>query len=70
MAWIDFPKAYEMVLHSWILKTLELVGTARNIELLKRNMQSWRMVLFSEKNKLEKVNIRRGIYQVVSLSPL
>ena len=33
---IDFRKAYDMVPHSWILKTLELAGTARNIiELLK-----------------------------------
>ena len=33
-------------------------------------MQSWRTVLFSENNKLEKVNIRRGIFQGDSLSPL
>ena len=37
VVWIDFRKAYDMVPHSWILKTLELVGTARNIiELLKK----------------------------------
>ena len=59
-----------MVPHSWILKTLELAGTGRNIELLKRSMQSWRTVLFSGKNKLGKVNIRRGIFQGDSLSPL
>ena len=71
MAWIDFRKAYDMVPHSWILKTLDLVGTAGNIiELLKRSMQSWRTVLFSGKNKLGKVNIRLGIFQAESLSPL
>ena len=60
-----------MVPHSCILKTLELVGTARNIiELLKRSMQSWRTVLFSGKIKLGKVNARRGIFQGDSLSPL
>ena len=60
-----------MVPHSWLLKILELVGTARDItELLKRSMQSWRMVMFSGKNKLGKVNIRRGIFQGDSLSPL
>ena len=64
MAWIDFRKAYDMVPHSWIMNTLELVGTARNIiELPNRSMQSWRTVLFSGKNKLGKVNIRRGIFQ-------
>ena len=60
-----------MVPHSWLLKILELVGTARDItELLKRSMQSWRMVMFSGKNKLGKVNIRRHIFQGDSLSPL
>ena len=43
VAWISFWKAYDMVPHSWIMKTLELLGTARKIiELLKRSMQSWR----------------------------
>ena len=37
IAWIYFRKAYDMVPQSWILKTLELVGTATNIiELLKK----------------------------------
>ena len=41
VVWIDFRKAYDMVRHNYILKTLELVGTARkSIELLKRSMQS------------------------------
>ena len=60
-----------MVPHGWILKTLEIVGTAGYIiELLKRSMQSWRTFLFSGKNKLGKVNIRRGIFQGDSLSLL
>ena len=33
-------------------------------------MQSWRTVLFSGKNKLGKINIRRGIFQGDSLSHL
>ena len=71
MAWIDFRKVYDMIPHSWILKTLELVETARNIiELLRRGMQSWRTVLFSGENKLGKVNIKRDIFQEDSLSPL
>ena len=52
VAWINFQKAYDMVPQSWILKTLDLVGTARNIiEILKRSMQSQRTFLFSGKNK-------------------
>ena len=39
-----------MVSHSWIQKTLELVGPAANIiELLKRSIQSWGRALFSGK---------------------
>ena len=60
-----------MVPLSWILKALDLVGTARNIiELLKRSIQSWRTVVFSGKNKLGKVIVRRGIFEGDSLSPL
>ena len=33
-------------------------------------MQSWRKVFFSGKNKLGKVNVRRGIFQGDFLSPL
>ena len=52
VAWINFQKAYDMVPQSWILKTLDLVGTARNIiGILKRSMQSQRTFLFSGKNK-------------------
>ena len=65
---IDFRKAYDMVPHSWILKTLELAGTARNI--IELRMQSWRTVLFSGKKKLGKVNIKRGIFLGDSLSTL
>ena len=60
-----------MVPHNWILKTLELVGKATNItDLLKRRMQSWRTVLFSGKNRLGNVNIKRGIFQGDPLLPL
>ena len=31
MTWIDFRKAYDMVPHSWMIKSLELVGAAKNI---------------------------------------
>ena len=31
MAWIDYKKAYDMVPHSWILESLELVQVSDNI---------------------------------------
>ena len=60
MAGVDFQKAYDMVPHSRILETLELVGTATNI------INSF----FSGQSRLGKVIIRRDIFQGDSLSPL
>ena len=34
MAWIDYQKAYDMVLHSWIKECLDLFGVAENIKTL------------------------------------
>jgi len=31
MAWIDYKKAHDMAPHSWILKSLEMVGAVKNI---------------------------------------
>ena len=42
MAWIDYKKAYDMVPHSWILESLELVQVSGNIlKFLKRSMANW-----------------------------
>ena len=55
-----------MVPHSWILDCLETVGINEKIQrLLAENMKSWRVELISGE-----VNIRRGIFQGDSLSPL
>ena len=48
MAWIDYEKAYDMVPHVWIIKCLNLVGAAVNVQtLLGRNMEGWRTVVTS-----------------------
>ena len=40
LAWIDFRKAYGMVPHSWMIKSLELVEAAKNIaNLLKKEYE-------------------------------
>ena len=67
VAWIDHKKAYYMIPHSWILESLELVQVSDNIvEFVKRSMAN----LASRGESLAKVNIRRGIFQADSLSPL
>ena len=41
-AWIDYKKAYDMVPHSWILESLELVQECENIlEFVKRSKENW-----------------------------
>ncbi|XP_063592543.1 uncharacterized protein LOC134769733 [Penaeus indicus] len=71
MAWIDYKKAYDMVPHSWILESLELANVADNvISFIMRSMRNWNVDLTSCGEFLGKVNIRRGIFQGDSLSPL
>ena len=71
MAWIDYKKAYDMVPHSWVLKCLEMVGAAKNIvSIISSNMLNWKTVLTSGGTVLGQVDIKRGIFQGDSLSPL
>ena len=42
MAWIDYKKANDMVLHSWAIECLDLFGGAENIKsLLVNSMEKW-----------------------------
>ena len=71
MACIDYKKAYDMVPDSWILESLEPVQVSDNIlKFVKRSMANWQTELTSCGESLAKVNIRRGIFQGASLSPL
>ena len=71
MAWIDYKKAYDMVPHSWILKCLEMLRGAKGmITVISNSMVNWKTVLTSGGTDLGQVDIRRGIFQGDSLSPL
>ena len=71
MAWIDYKKAYDMVPHSWIKECLDLFGVAENIKtLLVNSMEKWRVMLCAGNSELGEVDIKRGIFQGDSLSPL
>ena len=71
VAWIDYRKAYDMLPHSWILETLGLIKVAKNIDgLLRGSMKDWKTVLTASGKSLGEVEIRRGIFQGDSLSPL
>ena len=71
MAWIDYRKAFDSVPHSWILECLDLLGVNRELrEFLEESMKSWQVQLFCGDEILGEVNIKRGIFQGDSLSPL
>ena len=71
MAWVDYKKAFDMVPHSWLIECLEIYGAAVDtIRFLKNTMANWKTILTSSGVTLAEVNIRRGIFQGDSLSPL
>ena len=71
VAWIDYRKAYDMVPHSWIEKSMETFGVAVNMRrFISRNMERWNTELTCGDQRLGNVRIRRGIFQGDSLSPL
>ena len=68
-------KAFDSVPHEWILRFLELFKVSpRVIGFLKHNMKKWRtqLTLTHESGTLtsDNINIRRGVFQGDSLSPL
>lgn len=71
MAWIDYRKAYDMLPHSWIIETLGMIKVAKNIEnLVRGSMPEWKTMLTANGEMLGEVEIKRGIFQGDSLSPL
>ena len=71
MGWIDYRKAYDMLPHSWIIETLNMIKIAKNVDgLLRGSMKDWKTELTSGGTTLGEIEIRRGIFQGDSLSPL
>jgi hypothetical protein len=75
MAWIDYQKAFDRVPHSWIIKSLQLIGINNKvISFTKKVMPHWktRMCLHAEQKLIqtEDIKIECGIFQGDSLSPL
>ena len=71
MALIDYKKAYDMVPHLWIKECLDLFGVADNVKTFFVNsMEKWRVMLCAGNSELGEADIKRGIFQGDSLSPL
>jgi hypothetical protein len=74
-AFIDYKKAYDSLPHSWLIKILKIYKINLDlINLLSHVMTFWRTTLNlsinNTKLKSEPIQIKRGIYQGDSLSPL
>jgi hypothetical protein len=74
-AFIDYKKAYDSVPHSWLIKILKIYKINLDlINFLSHVMKFWRttinLSINNTKLKSEPIQIKRGIYQGDSLSPL
>ena len=71
MALIDYKKASELVPHSWLNECMETFGIAENVtNFLGRSMEHWTLSLTSNGEVLGEVDVKRGIFQGDSLSPV
>jgi len=71
MSWVDFRKAYDSVPHDWIIQCLKLFGVhGKLVGFLNNSMKLWKTVLTCNNEVLRVINIKRGIFQGDSLSPL
>ena len=71
MAWIDYKKVYDMAPHSRNIECLDLFGVAENIKsLFISSMEKRKVLLCSGNSEFGEVEIKRGIFQGDSLSPL
>ena len=71
MTWVDYKKAYDMIPHSWIIEGLKFANVADNlVNFIERSMKSWNINVSSNGEFLANVEVKRGIFQGDSLSPL
>ena len=71
VAWVDYKKAYDVVPHSWIIESLKMAQVAGNtITFLQKSMVNWKTELTSCGETLGLVDIKQGIFQGDSVSPL
>ena len=69
--YIDYRKAYDLVPHNWVNECMEIFRIAENLRtFLQKSMQQWRLSLTANGEDLGEVNVKRGIFQGDSLSPL
>jgi len=75
IVWIDYQKAFDSVPHSWVEKSIELVGVnSKIVRFCKLSMEKWnkRLILKTKQEVMQSQpnQVRRRIFQGDSLSPL
>ena len=64
MEWISYRKAYDMVPHSWVTESLNVMCIAKNVlNVFGKMMKSWRVELSCGAETLGEVTIKRVIFQ-------
>jgi len=67
IAWIDYQKAFDSVPHSWVEKSIALVGVnSKTVIFCKLSMEKWntRLILKTKQEVMQSqpILIRRGIF--------
>lgn len=71
MSYIDYSKAFDSVPHDWLIKVLDIYKIHPSIKmLLNTAMKKWNTQLFANNTNLGQIDIKKGIFQGDSLSPL
>jgi hypothetical protein len=69
--WIDYRKAYDSIPHEWLIQIMQMMKLDQNvIRFLTSTMHQYKTTLVHNSEEIGDINIRRGIYQGDSLSPL
>ena len=71
LAWIDYKKAYDMVLLSSIINCLKMyIMSHEDTTFIEKTMKNWRVELPAGGRRLSEAKIQRSIFQGDALSPL
>ena len=66
----NYKRAYDMVLHSWIINSLKMYKMSHEvINLIDKTMKTWRVALTAGGRRLAEAKIQRGIFKGDALSP-
>ena len=69
MAWIDYKKAFVSVPHSWISVSLNMYRAHVTItRFVEYSMRDWKTELMQIIGRVDKISIKRGIFQWLSLA--